>query len=61
MDGLTASVKSSVVGARSVEAAMEEARSEAETSGTVVQNAVSEMTGSEHPLTTSPVTPICWL
>ena len=47
LDELTASVKSAAEGARSVEATMEEARHEAETSGEVVQSAVSAMTEIE--------------
>ncbi|UWQ25658.1 cache domain-containing protein [Leisingera aquaemixtae] len=47
LDELTASVKSAAEGARSVEATMEEAKREAETSGEVVQSAVSAMTEIE--------------
>ncbi len=47
LDELTASVKSAADGARSVEATMDEARSEAEASDSVVRNAVSAMTGIE--------------
>ncbi|WP_245597344.1 methyl-accepting chemotaxis protein [Leisingera caerulea] len=47
LDELTASVKSAAEGARSVEATMEDAKREAETSGEVVQSAVSAMTEIE--------------
>ncbi|KIC21288.1 methyl-accepting chemotaxis protein [Leisingera sp. ANG-Vp] len=47
LDELTASVTESAEGARSVEATMEEARVEAQSSDTVVQNAVSAMTEIE--------------
>ncbi|MEX0305513.1 MAG: methyl-accepting chemotaxis protein [Leisingera sp.] len=47
LDELTASVTDAAEGARRVEATMEEARSEAETSDTVVQSAVSAMTEIE--------------
>jgi len=47
LDELTASVKSSADRAQSVETIVKEARTEAETSGTVVQNAVSAMSEIE--------------
>ncbi|UWQ26294.1 nitrate- and nitrite sensing domain-containing protein [Leisingera aquaemixtae] len=47
LEEMTASVKSSANGARDVERTMQEARQEAETSGEVVRNAVSAMTGIE--------------
>lgn len=47
LDELTASVKSAADGARSVEATMEEAKTEAENTGEVVQSAVSAMTEIE--------------
>ncbi|MFW8637395.1 CHASE3 domain-containing protein [Cribrihabitans pelagius] len=47
LDELTASVKSAADGARSVETIMGEARAEAESSGVIVQNAVSAMTEIE--------------
>ncbi|MFY0310520.1 methyl-accepting chemotaxis protein [Leisingera sp. D0M16] len=47
LDELTASVKSAAEGARSVEATMEDAKREAETSGEVVQSAVTAMTEIE--------------
>jgi len=47
LDELTASVKSSADGAQSVEHIVKEARSDAEASGTVVQNAVTAMTEIE--------------
>ncbi len=47
LDELTASVKSAAEGARSVEATMQQARDEAETSDAVVQSAVAAMTEIE--------------
>lgn len=47
LEEMTASVKSAAEGAKSVEEAMSGARSEAETSGKVVQNAVAAMTEIE--------------
>ncbi|ATG42783.1 methyl-accepting chemotaxis sensory transducer with Cache sensor [Phaeobacter piscinae] len=47
LDEMTASVKSAAEGARSVESIMQEAKQEAETSGEVVQSAVSAMTEIE--------------
>ncbi|MFW8595880.1 CHASE3 domain-containing protein [Cribrihabitans neustonicus] len=47
LEELTASVKSAAEGARSVETIMGEARAEAESSGVIVQNAVSAMTEIE--------------
>lgn len=47
LDELTASVKAAADGARSVEATMEEAKQEAESSNEVVRNAVSAMTEIE--------------
>ncbi|MDE4131524.1 methyl-accepting chemotaxis protein [Phaeobacter sp. QD34_3] len=51
LDELTASVKSAAEGARSVEIIMDEAKQEAENSGTVVQSAVSAMTEIEQSST----------
>ncbi|MFV1543532.1 MULTISPECIES: methyl-accepting chemotaxis protein [Phaeobacter] len=51
LDEMTASVKSAAEGARSVESIMQEAKQEAETSGTVVQSAVSAMTEIEQSST----------
>ncbi|APG49091.1 methyl-accepting chemotaxis protein [Phaeobacter porticola] len=51
LDEMTASVKSAAEGARSVETIMQEAKQEAETSGTVVQSAVSAMTEIEQSST----------
>ncbi|MFS4583544.1 methyl-accepting chemotaxis protein [Phaeobacter sp. C3_T13_0] len=51
LDEMTASVKSAAEGARSVESIMQEAKEEAETSGTVVQSAVSAMTEIEQSST----------
>ena len=47
LDEMTASVKSAAEGARKVEHIVDEAKSEAETSGEVVQNAVTAMTEIE--------------
>ncbi|UWR58834.1 methyl-accepting chemotaxis protein [Phaeobacter inhibens] len=51
LDEMTASVKSAAEGARSVESIMQEAKQEAETSGEVVQSAVSAMTEIEQSST----------
>ncbi|AHD11642.1 methyl-accepting chemotaxis protein [Phaeobacter gallaeciensis] len=51
LDEMTASVKSAAEGARSVETIMQEAKQEAETSGEVVQSAVSAMTEIEQSST----------